>query len=141
MAFNAHKVMNGTHGELWVNDEKFADVKAFQCKVEFEKEDIKMCGSMATHTKVLGYSMKGSVTLHKVNSNMIRLIGESIKTGRAPRFTIVSKLADPDADGTERIAIENVSFDDLTLADWESATAGSTECPFSATSWSVIDLV
>ena len=87
----------------------------------------------------MGYSIKGSLSLHKVNSRMIKFISDSIKAGKEPRFTLIGKLADPDADGVERIAVKNVSFDDLTLMDWEVGAIGQSEHPFTATDWDVLD--
>lgn len=139
MAFNAKGVMSGTHGTIFINGHEIGEVKAFQCKVEFQKEEIKMTGRMATDTKLMGYSIKGSVSLHKTNSRMIHYLSDSVKKGKEPRFTIIGKLADPDADGVERIAINNVSFDDLTLMDWEVGAVGSGEHPFTATSWDILD--
>ena len=37
------------------------------------------------------------------------------------RGTVITKLKDPDSWGAERVALYNVSFDDLTLADWQAA--------------------
>ena len=139
MAFNAKGVMSGTWGTLWINDKEIGETKSFQVKVEFQKEEIKMVSVMATDTKYMGYTVKGSLSLHKINSRMIHYISDSIKAGKEPRFTLIGKLADPDADGVERIAIKNVSFDDLTLMDWEVGNIGSSEHPFTATSWEVLD--
>ena len=58
---------------------------------------------------------------------------------KEPRFTLIGKLADPDADGVERIVVKNVSFDDLTLMDWEVGAIGQSEHPFTATAWEVLD--
>ena len=44
---------------------------------------------------------------------------EGIKRGVDRRFTVISKLRDPDSYGAERVALYDVSFDDLTLADWQ----------------------
>ena len=110
MALDTRKVINGTHGSLWINDQEVSEVKSFQVKAEFQKEEVKIAGQMATDTKYMGYSIKGSLALHKVNSRMIKFISDSIKAGKEPRFTLIGKLADPDADGVERIAVKNVSF-------------------------------
>ena len=139
MALDVRKVINGTHGSLWINDEEIGEVKSFQVKVEFQKEEVKIAGQMATDTKYMGYSVKGSLSLHKVNSRMIRFISDSIKAGKEPRFTLIGKLADPDAQGVERIVVKNVSFDDLTLMDWEVGAIGQSEHPFTATAWEVLD--
>ena len=139
MALDTRKVINGTHGSLWINDQEVSEVKSFQVKAEFQKEEVKIAGQMATDTKYMGYSIKGSLALHKVNSRMIKFISDSIKAGKEPRFTLIGKLADPDADGVERIAVKNVSFDDLTLMDWEVGAIGQSEHPFTATDWDVLD--
>ena len=139
MALDTRKVINGTHGSLWINDQEVSEVKSFQVKAEFQKEEVKIAGQMATDTKYMGYSIKGSLALHKVNSRMIKFISDSIKAGKEPRFTLIGKLADPDSNGTERIVVKNVSFDDLTLMDWTVGEISSSEHPFTATDWDVLD--
>lgn len=141
MAIDERKIINGTHGTVFLDGEEVAEVKAFQAKLEFQKEEVKIAGKMATGTKYMGYSGKGSLALHKVNSRMIKAIGQQIKEGKEPRFTIIGKLADPDSDGVERIAINNVSFDDLTLFDFEVGALGQAECPFTFTDWDVLDSI
>lgn len=141
MALDARKVINGTFGSLWINDEEIAELKSFQVKVEFQKEEVKTVGSMSVDTKYMGYTVKGSLALHKVNSRMIKNISNNIKEGKEPRFTLMGKLADPDADGTERIVVKNVSFDDLTLMDFEVNNLGGTEHPFTATDWEILDSI
>ena len=141
MAIDERKIINGTHGTVFLDGEEVAEVKSFQAKLEFQKEEVKIAGKMATGTKYMGYSGKGSLALHKVNSRMIKAIGQQIKEGKEPRFTIIGKLADPDADGVERIAINNVSFDDLTLFDFEVGAVGQVECPFTFTDYDFLDLI
>ena len=141
MAIDERKIINGVHGAVFLDGEEVAEVKSFQAKLEFQKEEVKIAGKMATGTKYMGYSGKGSLALHKVNSRMIKAIGQQIKEGKEPRFTIIGKLADPDADGVERIAINNVSFDDLTLFDFEIKALGEIECPFTFEKCNVIDTI
>ena len=141
MAFNAKGAINGTFGTLWINDKEIGEVKSFQVKVEFQKEEVKIAGVMATDTKYMGYTVKGSLSLHKINSRMINYISDSIKAGKEPRFTLIGKLADPESNGTERIVVKNVSFDDLTLMDFEVNSLGGSEHPFSATDWEILDTI
>ena len=135
------KIINGAYGQVFFGDEEVAEMKAFQAKLEFQKEEIKIAGQMATDTKLMGYSGKGSLQLHKDNSRMVKTLLNEIKAGKDPRFTLIGKLADPNSDGAERIAIKNVSFDDLTLFDFEVGAVGVTECPFSFTDMEVMDLI
>lgn len=83
----------------------------------------------------------GSLRMHKVNSRMAIKIGDAIKSGKDIRMKLISLLDDPDAYGAERVAIYDASFDDLTLADWEAATKGQVEAPFTFTNWGYLDLV
>lgn len=141
MTLDERRIINGTHGTVYLEGEELAEVKSFQAKLEFKKEEINVVGKMATGTKYMGYTGKGSIAMHKVNSRMLKLIGNFIKQGKEPRFTIIAKLADPDSFGVERIAIKNVSFDDLTLFDFEVNTNGSIECPFTFDSWDELDTI
>ena len=141
MAIDERRIINGAYGTVFLDGEEVAELKAFQAKLEFQKEEVKIAGKMATGTKYMGYSGKGSLQLHKVNSRMIKAIGNQIKEGKEPRFTVIGKLADPDSDGVERIALNNVSFDDLTLFDFEVGALGHTECPFTFTDYDFLDLI
>ena len=135
------KIVNGTYGQVFLGDDEVAEMKAFQAKLEFQKEEIRVAGQMATDTKLMGYSGKGSLQLHKVNSRMVKLLLDEIKQGKDPRFTLIGKLADPNSNGAERIAIKNVSFDDLTLFDFEVGAVGQVECPFTFTDMETMDLI
>ena len=109
--------------------------------MSYDKENVALCGQMAGDKKVMGISGTGSLRMHKAASRMGQLLGKQIRAGKDPRFTILSKLADPDAYGAERVALYNVSFDDLTLADWEAKSVGKVECPFTFTDYEFLDVI
>lgn len=66
---------------------------------------------------------------------------EGIKRGVDRRFTVISKLRDPDSYGAERVALYDVSFDDLTLADWQAAAIGSVTAPFTFSDYEYLDQI
>ena len=136
---SAKRVISGTWGEVWLDGDKVSECYGLQAKASFNKEDIALCGQMASDKKVTSIDCTGSLRLHKVTSRMAQAIGEHIRNGRDVRFTIVSKLKDPDAYGAERVVLSNVSFDDLTLADWEAKSVGKVECPFTFTDYEFLD--
>ena len=138
---SAKRVVSGTWGEVWLDGDKVSECYGLQAKASFNKEDIAMCGQMASDKKVTSIDCTGSLRLHKVTSRMAQAIGENIRNGRDVRFTIVSKLKDPDAYGAERVVLRNVSFDDLTLADWEAKSVGKVECPFTFTDYEFLDVI
>ena len=136
---SAKRVISGTWGEVWLEGDKVSECYGLQAKVSFNKEDIALCGQMASDKQVTSIECTGSLRMHKVTSRMALAIGENIRNGKDVRFTIVSKLKDPDAYGAERVVLSNVSFDDLTLADWEAKSVGKVECPFTFTDYEFLD--
>lgn len=138
---SAKRVMSGSWGEVWLDNEYVAEAYSFSAKISYSKQQIARCGQMANDQKVTSYSGSGSIGMHKINSRMIRLMGESIRNGRDIRFTIIGKLDDPDAYGAERVRLANVSFDDLTLANWQADTPGKVETPFTFTDYQMLDSV
>jgi hypothetical protein len=138
---SAKRVISGTWGECWLDGDYVSEISGLQMKVNFNKTEINQAGKMATDTKITSYKGTGSLSMHKVNSRMAIKIGNEIKNGRDPRFTVISKLADPDAYGAERVVVNNVSFDDLTLADWRVAQNGTVEAPFTFTDYDFLDWI
>ena len=141
MAIDSRKIMNGTYGEVWLDDAQIGECKGLQAKVEFQREDVNLCGQAAVDSKMNGWKGTGSLKLFKVNSRMANLMASYFSDGKDVRFSIISKLADPDATGTERVKIKNVSFGDLMLADWEAATVGEVEIAFTFTGFDFLDKV
>ena len=138
---NAKRVISGTWGEVWLNGEHVGECFGLQAKLSFNKEDVSICRQMAVDSKIISTKGTGSLKLHKVNSRMAITIGGKIRNGEDVRFTIVSKLADPDSYGAERVSISNVSLDDLTIADWTAAQKGTVESPFTFTDYKYLDMI
>ena len=139
MSFNAKNVINGTWGTVWLDGEEIGEMKSFQAKDEYQKEGVSQCGKMSTGYKITGVDGKGSMSFHKVNSRIAKKIGKQVREGKTPTFSFISKLADPDALGYERISYTGVVFDDLTLADFEVKVLGSVETPFSYEDYTFLD--
>ena len=135
------RIMNGSWGQVWLEDELVGEAYGIQAKCNFNKETVSMCGTMAQGHKITSYNGTGSLKLRKTSSRMAKLIGPDIRNGKDVRFTVIAKLDDPDADGAEKVAIYGVSFDDLTLADWEAGKITDTECPFTFSSYRFLDQV
>jgi hypothetical protein len=137
----SNRRFNGTYGNIWVNGELFADVDSFEAKVKIDFEDVNEAGDLSTHKFMTGWSGDGSMTLRKIFSRGSIMIGKSLKEGICPVFTIVSKLADPNAYGAERISIKEVTFNEFTLMKFEQKTPLSEELSFNFADYDLIDLV
>lgn len=123
------RVMSGTFGQVWVNGELWAELDGFQAKYSYNKEEIQMCGSMVTGTKITSVKGTGSISVKKVYTrNHTR--ADSVVNGVDERAVIVAKLDDPDAFGAERVALYDVSFDDETIMDFSAGNTAKTSFPF-----------
>lgn len=137
----SNKQINGTFGAVWVNNEKWLDVDAFEAKVAINYEDINMAEDLATHKKMTGWSGEGSMTVKKVYSRGANLLANAVKNGVVPNISIVGKLADPDAYGSERVAINQVTFNEFMLMKFEQKTVGTEEMPFNFADYDLIDSI
>ena len=135
---SAKRVINGTYGEVWVDGEKIAECTACQAKVAKQKETIRLCGQFMSDTKATGADGTGSLTLYHVDSGFLQR-QRDLQSGVDPRCTVIAKLRDPDSYGAERVALYNVSFDDLTLADWTAAAVGTITAPFTFSRYELLD--
>lgn len=135
----AKNIINGTFGEVWLDDELVGEQKGLQAKIDFTKEDIFMPRKLGKDTKIVSWEGKGTLRLYKVNSRMAIKLKELIKEGKDIRFTIISKLADPDSYGAERVVLRGVSFDDLTLMDFEPKKVLEVETPFTFSDYDFLD--
>lgn len=138
---SAKRIMSGTRGEVWLDGELVAECTACKLVMKANKEKISMCGAIGTDNKINNYDCTGNLKLLKTSSRMAELLADAISAGQDPRFVIISKLDDPDAYGAERVSVSGVSFDDLTLADWEAGKSGSVDVPFTFTGFSMLDTV
>ena len=137
---SAKRVINGTYSELWIDGEKIAECTSCRMVVAKNKETINLCGQFMTDTKATSGSGTGSLTLYHVDSGMIQKQAD-LQSGIDRRFTVISKLRDPDSYGAERVAAYNVSFDDLTLADWQAATVGTVTAAFTFSRYELMDQI
>ena len=139
--YDAKRAINGTYGEVWLEGELVREATGLKADMSLEFIDVPMCGDLAKHQKVSGMSGNGSITMTKVNSRMAIKLSDMLKKGKTPTFTIISKLADPDAYGAERVVFKNCQFSTLTLADWTSGQVGSITQNFTFTDWDYLDII
>lgn len=123
------RVMNGTWGEVWVDNEPWLELESAQAKYAYNKSDVNMCGEMTVGSKVTNVKGTGSLVVHKIYTRNIDRT-DQILAGKDVRATLVMKLADPDAFGAERVALYDVSFDDETIMDFTAGQPGKTTHPF-----------
>jgi hypothetical protein len=137
----SNKRINGTFGSVWVNGEKWLDVESFEAKVTIDYEDVNMAEDLATHKKMIGWTGEGTLTVKKVYSRGASLLADGVKSGQLPDIGLIGKLADPDAFGAERVAINEVTFNEFMLLQFEQKTLPTEELPFNFADYDPIDLI
>lgn len=139
--FNESRVLNGLYGEIWIDGIEATEVTGFEAKIALTKQDIDQCGVFLTGSKVVGGKGTGTLKGLKVTTFFSSLVADAIKTGRFPGVTVISNLADPDAYGAERVKLTGVTFDEVTLANWETKKTGEQSVPFTFTDFDFIDKI
>ncbi len=137
--FDKNKVMRGTFGKVWLDDERLASIKKFEAKVSIDYEDMEINGLLATQKRMLGYSIAGTMTLYKYDSFVMKKYKEALRTGVTPNLKLVAALDDPAALGAERISLSDVQLDEIMLMSFENKTLLEEEVPFTAGGFDVID--
>lgn len=140
-AFQHNKVFRGTFGKVWVDGERLSNVKSFEAKASLDYEDMSVNGDFGTKKRYMGYSISGTMTLHKFDSFILRKYKRGVMTGELPDMTIVVALDDPTAYGAERVQLRDVMLDEITLSKFENKTLTEEEVPFTAGSFEFLDLV
>lgn len=134
-------VINGSYGEIWIDDDYYAAVQSFEINVEMTKGDVKYPRDLWGYKKVTELAGTGSVTLQKVTSSGYNLMHNKISQGKTPVFKILAKLADPDAFGVERIMVKNVTFNSMPLMNFSHAELGEETLDFDFAGYEVYDSI
>lgn len=140
-SYTPDRVINGTFGEVWVDNDYMAEATALEAKMKLDTSEVSMTRTLRKGYKVTGISGSGTLKLNKVTSYFIKKISDNLKAGKATRATIITNLEDPEAFGAERIALNDCVFTELTLADWEAGKLGEESIPFSFSDFEVLESI
>jgi hypothetical protein len=140
-AYKADRVISGTWGEIWVDNDYLAEASGIEAKVSISTEAIPQCRNLAKGYKVTGIECSGTLTLQKVTSYFMRKMSDCIKAGRPFTADIITKLDDPGALGAERIKLIGCVFTEMSLANWERDSLGEESIPFNFEGWEIIDSI
>ena len=122
-----------------MDGELSAETYGFQAKITKNKETVPRCGAFMEGHKLISARITGSMRIYNASSRFLAAEGAAMKSGKDLRHTFISKLDDPDAASVQRVMLTGVSFDDLTLADWEAAKLGTIEAPFTADGYEILE--
>lgn len=118
-----------------------AETTGLEAKYKLTKSDVTQTNTLSKGQKITQIEGTGTLKMNKVSSYMIKLLLEDVKKGIMPDITIITALKDPASLGTERVKLTGVSFDEITLANWEANKLGEESYPFTFQDAEPIDLI
>ena len=139
--FDRNKVIRGSFGKVWMDDERLFNVKSFEAKVSLSYEPLKINGDLGEHQRYTGYTIEGTMVLHKYDTTVGRKYQEGIISGDVPDLSVVAALDDPTAYGAERVQLTEVTLDEVTLSKFENGTVLEEEVPFKAAYFKYLDTI
>mgnify|MGYP001194575094 CR=1 FL=1 len=125
------RVILGTFGQVYIDGVWQTNINHLEANVEIEKRELRLSGMEWTVHKKGAKRGTGTMSGFKVTSDMIRR-GFS-------KFDIISKLADPEAYGHERIRLINCMPDRIQLANWTAGEEVMEEIPFTFEGYELLD--
>ena len=136
-----NKIIRGSFGAVWLDGEELGAVKSFEAKVTLEYEDVDIMGELGKSKRYMGFTGEGTMTLHKIDSTIGKLLADGIRNGNMPDFKIVAKLDDPTAYGAERVELTGVTISELMALKFENKALREEEVPFSFSHFRYIDMI
>lgn len=127
-----NRIIRGSFGAAWLNNEKLYEIKSMEAKVTLNYEELHLNGDFGTSRRYMGYDISGTMVLHKVSSRPSKLMGDGPKTGQLPEIKVDIALRDPDVAGAQRAVMDGVTFDEFTLGQFENNTVLEETVPFHA---------
>jgi hypothetical protein len=131
MALNASRVILGTYGQVFIDGQWETNFNHLEATVENQKRELNLAGDPWVRFKRGPLRGSGTISGFKVTSRMIQRGFQ--------KFEIISKLADPEAYGFERIRLTNVMVDNLQLANWTAGEEVAEEIPFTFEGYELLD--
>jgi hypothetical protein len=135
------KVLKGKDGRIWMNDDKQGICNSVEIKVNLEYEELDIPGEALKQHLYMGGSGEGTMSGYKIDSRFILLLAEGVKTGNMPQVKIVAKLANQTGTAAQIIAIEDVQFNELMLAQYEQGSTTEEEVSFTFGDFDIIDTI
>ncbi len=138
--FDPSRAIDGTFGSVFKEGSWLTNFNEMKAEVDIQKAEMKISGDRWVHHKVIGLKGTGSVTGFKVTSDLIALNAPIADNAQGSVKTeLVSKLADPEAFGTERVRLIDVMFDKIPLANWKAGDIVNEEWSFTFEGFELLD--
>lgn len=125
------RVVYGSFGKIFIEGVWQSNLNSCQARVALNKIELNLSNEDWVRHKKGSKKGTGTVSGYKVTSEMIQR-GFS-------KFSIISKLDDPEAYGHERIRYDNVMLDELLLSNFTAGQEVTEEHPFTFEGYELLD--
>ena len=107
--------------------------------VEPRHIDINVCGDPATYKVYNGYAGEGTLTVLKIDSDILIQMAEAFRTGVMPEITVITAQTQKGTNKVERVAYSDVTVDEFMLAKFEKKAKTELEVPFKFGNFEVLE--
>ncbi len=128
MGIKPNETYKGKNGKVWLNNKLIGTCTSFSAKVTIKYETYEIGGR--TFREAEGYTVSGTIKSIQVNGMYLNLLSDAIKANDTVTFNIIGKEANNTTE--RRISLEQVTFDDLNLIDFESGKSKTEDMSFQA---------
>ncbi len=131
--YRGNRRWNGSHGKLWWEGELIFEIESFSIDVDPNREDVLIGNSV--DSKITSLKGTGTMKIKSVINRNLNKYLEDWKAGHDPRTTLVGLVEDPDMIDAqkERVTVDNVWFNKLSLMNFEKGKVVEKEYPFGFT--------
>lgn len=136
-----NRYLVGTNGDVWFDGKRLASLEKAEIKVTLEWEETKPTGTFATYYVFVGWSGEGTLSLKKIDSQIVSRMIDMIKTGVEPEIKIVTKLTNPSTKKSERTVVSQVCIKEFSLANFESHGLVAEDIPFTFSDVDNLELI
>lgn len=135
------KVLHGSCSEVYINGQRDVLATKIEVKVTGDFEDGAFCGEYGTFPIYNGYSIEGTITDMKCDSQLELAILEGYRTGIMPDIVLMTSLRNPVTKQSERWSISGVVFTEVALANIEAKKSVDRELPFKAEKYKNLEAI
>ena len=139
--FNPNHILRGTGGAAWWNGKKLVTLQKAEAKVTGDFEDINVCGDPATYSIYNGYAGEGTLTVLKIDSDVVKMLSEAYNSGEMPEITVITSLTQTGTNKVERVAYSSIVVTEYMLANFEKKVKVEEEIPFKFGHFEVLESI
>jgi len=129
-------MLKGNDQKIYFDGELLSTLTKAEAKLTLDYEEIELCGQYGTEHEYTGYSIEGTITVKKVNSDVLKKVNEGIVNGNMPEFVITGVNLSSNGQN-ESVTIQNAQITEIALFNAEAKAVIEEEIPFNASKFQV----